>query len=54
MRRKVHYRYKSSDMDLKSDCMYVKERLKGENKQNFKRCTRRRLKRETEKQIKGR
>lgn len=53
MRRKVHYRYKYSDIDLKSDGMFKKERLKNKDKKNFQKQTRIRLKVEAGKQIKG-
>lgn len=48
MKRKVHYRYKWQWVDLCMDGMMPKERLKGDRKKDYQRCTRHRLKREFE------
>lgn len=46
MKKSVHYRYKNSWIDLCGDGMFPEERLKGEQKKDFKKKTRLRLKKE--------
>lgn len=51
MKRKVHYRWKNSWIDLKNDGMSDKEMIKGDTKKHMKRLTKNQLKRQTEQEI---
>lgn len=51
MRDKVHFRWSTSRIDLRGDGRFAKEMVKGSVKKILQRDTRRRLKRELEKEI---
>ena len=51
MRDKVHFRWSTSRIDLRGDGRFAKEMVKGSVKKILQRDTRRRLKRELEKEL---
>lgn len=52
MKRKVHFRWKTSWMDLRCDGMFRYEMIKGKVKKILQKDTRRKIKQKTEKEIK--